>query len=170
MVRDDEARMLAVVAACDDPEKLRTIEANARKRGADGLVDASFRKRVEILPSENPGTLEHDFWRSVYTLETVLTEERGRKTRLSRTRQKVDRMGVHQTLADWALKEGTTDGFDMLLERGMPEFCGEAVVLRHPDEFESHIVAAARHHLEAADVDIAEVTAYRRSRRLDDPV
>ena len=35
---------------------------------------------------------------------------------LSRTRQKVDRVKVRQTLADWALKSEKTTGFDMLPE------------------------------------------------------
>ena len=158
---DDESRMLAFVASCDDPEKLRTIEENARKRGADALADAAFRRRVSVLPSERPGTVEHDFWRSVHTLEAVLTEERGRTTRLSRTRQKIGRVGVRRTLADWALARKKTEGFDMLRERGMPEFLGEAVVLRHPGEFESDVLDAARNRLQASDVDIAKVTAYR---------
>ncbi len=109
----DESGMLAFVASCDDPEKLRAIEENARKRGAETLVDAAFRRRVSILPSERPGTVEHGFWRSVHALEAVLTEERGRKTRLSRTRQKVDRVGVRRVLADWALDQEKTDGFDL---------------------------------------------------------
>ena len=159
MGSDDESRMLTFVASCDDPEKLRTIEENARKRGADALADAAFRGRVSVLPSERPGTVEHDFWRSVHALEAVLTEERGRTTRLSGTRQKVGRVGVHRTLADWARKK--TSGFDMLLERDMPELLGEAVVLRHPDEFESNVLDAARNRLEASGVDIAKVTAYR---------
>lgn len=146
----DESKMLAFVASCDDPEKLRTIEENARKRGADTLADAAFHRRVSVLPSEQPGTVEHDFWRSVHTLEAVRTEERGRKTLLSRTRRKVDRVGVRQTLADWALKPEKTTGFDMLLERNRSELLGEAVILRHPDEFETDVVVAARTRLEAS--------------------
>lgn len=119
------------------------------------------RKRVAILPSEKPGTLEHGFWRSVNTREAVLTGERGRITRLSRTRQKVDRVRVLRTLADWALKRGMVDGFDMLLEQDIPEFLDEGVVLRHPDKFGADIVAAARNRLEAAGVGMAKATAYR---------
>ena len=166
----DEAEMLAFVASCDDPEKLRTIEKNARKRGADALADAAFRRLVSVLPSERPGTVEHDFWRSVHTLEEVLTEERGKKTPLSRTRRKVDRVGVRRTLADWALKPEKTTGFDMLLERNMPELLGEAVILRHPDEFETDVVGAARTRLEASGVDIAKVTAYGRTMEETRPI
>ena len=166
----DKSEMLAFVASCDDPEKLRTIEKNARKRGADALADAAFRRLVSVLPSERPGTVEHDFWRSVHTLEEVLTKERGRKTPLSRTRRKVDRVGVRQTLADWVLKPEKTTGFDMLLERNMPELLGEAVILRHPDEFETDVVGAARTRLEASGVDIAKVTAYGRTMEETRPI
>ena len=152
--------MLAFIASCDDPEKLCAIEENARKRGADALADAAFRRRVSVLPSERPGTVEHDFWRSVHTLEAVRSEERGRKTPLSRTRQKVDRVGVRRVLADWALDRKKTKGFYMLLERNMPELLGEAVVLRHPDEFEADVMAAARNRLESSGVDIAKVMAF----------
>ena len=161
MGHDDESRMLAFVASCDDPEKLRTIIKNARERGAHDLADAAFRKRVSILPSEKPGTVEHDLWRMVYAFEAVLTEENGKTKRLSRTRQKVKRDGVRKTLIDWALSSKATDGFNMLLERTMPELLGEAIILRHPDEFDSDVVTAARNRLEAADIDITKVTAYR---------
>ena len=83
--------MLAFVASRDDLEKLRAIEGNARKRDADAPADAAFRGRVSVLPSERPGTVEHDRWRSVHTLEAVRTGERGRTTRLARTRRKVGR-------------------------------------------------------------------------------
>ena len=160
-MKPDESKMLAFVASCNDPEELRRVEGNAREYGAETLADAAFHKLVLVLPSERPGTVEHDFWRSVYTLEIVLTKERKKTTRLSRTRQKVDRVGVHRVLVDWALARKKTDGFDMLLERNMPELLGEAVVLRHPDEFKADVVAAARNRLEASGVDIAKVTAYR---------
>ena len=77
MAETPSSRMFEFVSSCDDPEKLRTIVRNARKRGADALADAAFRKLVSILPSEEPGTVEHDFWRTIHSFEHVLTEERG---------------------------------------------------------------------------------------------
>lgn len=81
-----------------------------------GARGEAITRRVSVLPSERPGTVEHDFWRSVHTLGAVRTEERGRETLLSRARQKVDRVGVRRTLADWALKPEKTTGFGMLPE------------------------------------------------------
>ena len=161
MVKHDSDRMLEFVSSCEDPEQLRIVVENARKRGGTDLADAAFRRLVTVLPSEQPGTVEHDFWRTVYTFEHVLTEERGRSTRLTRTRQKVGRVGVHQTLIDWALGKNETEGFAMLLERGLPELAGEAIVLRHRDGFESEVVGAAQARLEAAGIDVEAAAAYR---------
>ena len=161
MAERDLSRIFRVVASCDDPGALRRIMKNARKGGADALVEAAFRRLVSILPSEQPGTVEHDFWRTVYSFEHILTEERERTTRLTRTRQKVQRVGVVQTLIDWALSNKQTDGFRMLLERNMPELTGEAIVLRHRGRFEAEVVSAARTRLEAAGVDAEAVAAYR---------
>jgi hypothetical protein len=121
------------------------------------IADAAFRKLISVLPSEEPGTVEHDFWQTVHAFELALSEERGRITRLSRTRQKVARVGVIQTLKDWALSNTETDGFRMLLERGMPELTGEAIVLRHTQHFESEVVAAAKRRLESAGVDVGRL-------------
>jgi hypothetical protein len=150
----DHSNILTVIATCDDVEKLRTIIKNARARNATDVADAAFRKLISLVPSERPGTAEHDFWRTVYAFEHILTEERGKTTRLARTRQKVARVGAIQTLIDWALSDKETDGFKMLLERNMPELTGEAIVLRHSERFEPNVVSAARKRLSEAQVDV----------------
>jgi hypothetical protein len=153
----DELRMLKFISQCEDPKKLRSIGKNARDHGASKVADAAFRKLISILPSEKPGTVEHDFWQTVHAFELALSDERGKITRLARTRQKVGRVGVIQTLKDWALTKTETDGFRMLLEREMPELTGEAIVLRHSKKFEPEIVAAARKRLEDAGVDVSRL-------------
>jgi hypothetical protein len=146
--------MLAFIAQCEDVGKLKSLLKNARDRGDSSLADAAFRKVISLVPSERPGTVEHDFWQTVLAFEYFLTEEREKTTRLSRTRQKVARVGVVQTLKDWALSVKETDGFRMLLDRGMPELTGEAIVLRHPENFEPQVLAAARQRLSDAGVDV----------------
>lgn len=157
MAAIDESKMLAYVEQCEDPDKLWQLIKNARQLDALQLAAAAFRKLVSIVPSEQPGTVEHDFWQSIQAFEYLLSEENGRTTRLQRTRQKVSRVGILATLADWAAAGHETRGFQMLMERGMPELSGEAVVLRHPDRFAEDVVAAARGRLKAAGVDIAAV-------------
>ena len=68
--------------------------------------------------------MEHDFWQMVQAFEYALSEERGKNTRLAGTRKKVAKVGVMQTLRDWAAGSQEAAGFKMLLERGMPEFTG----------------------------------------------
>ena len=153
----DAQKILDLIATCDDPEKLQTWRANARRAGRVDVADAAFRRRIAILPEERPGTVEHDFWQTVHAFEHILTEERGKTVRLSRTRQMVGRVGVVATLKSWAKRTSDTDGFTMLMERNMPKLTGEAIVLRHASQFEPEIVAAARNRLEKAGVNAAAV-------------
>ena len=151
----DHTKMLGLIAVCDDPAKLRTWITNARKEGQKEVESAAFRRLIAILPQEKPGTVEYDFWQTVYAFEHVLSQERSKTTRLSRTRQKAARVGEIETLRDWAVSSKSTDGFTMLMERNMPELTGEAIVLRHAGHFDASVVAAARKRLEEAGVDIA---------------
>jgi hypothetical protein len=149
----DPTKILDLIATCDDPEKLRSWITNARKAGDNRIADAAFRRLISVLPKEKPGTVEHDFWQTIHAFEHVLSEERGKTTRLARTRQKVTRVGEVQTLKDWALSSKSTDGFTMLLERNMPELTGEAIVLRHANQFGEDVLAAANLRLVQAGVD-----------------
>ncbi len=151
------AKIHAAISECNDPERLRTWIKNARERKEAGIADAAFRRLISLVPSEQPGTVEYDFWQTVLAFEQVLSEERGRTTRLARTRQKVGRVGVIETLKDWALSDKKTDGFEMLLDRGMPDLTGEAIVLRHPGVFDENIQTAARKRLIEAGVDVSSL-------------
>ena len=148
----DHSKTIGIIAACSDPKRLRAFMANANREGAEDVRAAAFRRLVEVLPEAAPGSVEHDFWRTIHAFEQVLTEERGKTTRLSRTRQKIGRVGIMKTLADFALSKKPTPGFKMLLDRDMPELTGEAIVLRHANRFAEEVVAAARARLTAAGV------------------
>ena len=130
-----------------DPGQLRQWIVNAQRLGSKEVEDAAFRRLIEVSPADEPGTVEHDLWRTVAAFEHLLTQERKKTTRLSRTRQKLARVGVVQTLTDWASDTKQTDGFNMLIERGMPELTGEAIVLRHADRFPDTVTTAARERL-----------------------
>lgn len=151
-------KMILLIADCSDPEKLRSWIRNARDKNEPAVAEAAFRQLIAVLPKEKPGTIEYDFWQTIHAFEHVLSDERGKTTRLSRTRQKVARVGEIQTLKDWALSAKSTGGFAMLLERNMPELTGEAIVLRHAAHFSADVVAAARHRLAQAEVDTNALT------------
>jgi len=149
-----DKKILAFVERCEDAGNLESLIRNANKLGNTVVAEAAFRRRISLVPAEQPGTVEHDFWQTIQAFEYSLSEERGKTTRLSRTRQKVAKVGVVQTLRDWDAGAQETAGFKMLLERGMPEFTGEAITLRHPQHFEPKTLEAARQRLTVAGVDL----------------
>lgn len=155
--RDDAA--LARVAEMDDPDKLRALMANAVRLGVPEVRDAAFRRLAYVQPAAEPGTVEHDFWQTIFAFEQLLKEERGKTVRLSRTRMKIGRVGEVKTLADFANATKETQGFEMLMERGMPELTGEAIILRHPEDFDDETRAAAAARLEGAGVDPGSLAA-----------
>ena len=154
-VVSNQKKIMAFIGQSTDVDKLGSLVRNARAKGAVELADAAFRKLVSLVPAEKLGTVEYDFWRTVHAFEFTLSEERGKTTRLSRTRQKVAKVGAVQILADWATDAHPTDGFIKLVERGMPELTGEAVALRHADRFAAPVLEAARRRLSEAGVDVA---------------
>jgi hypothetical protein len=80
-------------------------------------------------------------------LEEALTEEAGKTKRLNRTRQKLKRAGVRQTLADLALKPQPSVGFLKLVEFGMADMSAESLILKYRTEFESQVIVAAKNRL-----------------------
>ena len=150
-------RILKVVENSTDPRALRQIAENARTKRQFEVVRAAELRLYEILPSEMPGSFEHDVWRSIHALEGTLTNERGKTTRLGRTRQKIAKVGELETVKD--LIVGTkkpSEGFTMLIERQMPELTFEAVALRHPERFDQVAIDAASERLKTAIQRLAE--------------
>jgi hypothetical protein len=157
-----DAAALARVDAMDDPGKLRNLMANADRMGVPAVRDAAFRRLALVQAAgaprdggAEPGSVAHDFWRTIFAFEQLLLEERGKTIRLSRTRQKIARVGEARTLADFAEATKETRGFEMLMARGLPEMTGEAIILRHPEDFDEDTRAAAAARLEGAGVDVA---------------
>lgn len=153
----DHTKVLASIAAATDPAKLRTLRENAQRLGVSQVDEAAFRRLVEILPEEAPGSIEQDLWKTIHAFEEIPRDERGKTVRLSRTRQKIDRVGVMRTLIDFAVSKTPTDGFNMLIERRLPELTGEALVLKHASRFEPEVLEAARSRLEEAGVDTSRL-------------
>jgi hypothetical protein len=123
-----------------DKTKLRNWMANAKRLGRNDVYQAAVRQlcRVEGRNIEDP--LEAEFAAVMRALEEALTEESGRTKRLSRTRQKLNRVGVRQTLADLALKPQQSLGFMKLLEFNMADMSAEALILKHRHQFDGAVV------------------------------
>jgi hypothetical protein len=152
MPDDVTRRSLDYISSCTDASKLRQVASNAHAQGNAIVREAARRKLYEVLPSEAPGTVEYDVWQSIYALEDTLTQERGKTTRLSRTRQKIKRDKEIQTVADLVLRR-PSEGFYMLVERNLPELTFEAVALRHPGKFEQPVLKAAAARLREIGYD-----------------
>ncbi|MDT4848738.1 hypothetical protein FQZ97_828380 [compost metagenome] len=150
-------RALKIIEQCVDPKSLRQIAANARRQGMEAVARAANLRLYEILPSEKPGTLEHDVWRSIHALEDTLTNERGKTTRLGRTRPKIARVGERETIKDLIMRKEPSEGFHMLLDRQMAELTFEAVALRHPDRFDAEVLNAAEQRLQVAGINRSEI-------------
>jgi hypothetical protein len=143
----DHAKLVELIAACSDPVKLRNWIANARREGAKVVEDAAVRRLITLGAKKyvetNDDKLVLDFWKSIIALEFALTDERGKTTRLARTRQKIGRVGVKKTLVDLTMSSKPSEGYFLLRDRNMLEMSAEAVVLRHTSLFADNVVQAA---------------------------
>ncbi len=125
--------------------------SNAKAQQSTIVFNAAFRRLIDLLPGEAPGSADYDFWRSTFVYEELLAERSGKKTLATRVRQKVKRVGVSKTIENLATTKVENGGLGILIERGMPELTAEAVVVRHPDRFSQGVVEAARLRLAAAE-------------------
>ena len=153
----DYSKILAAIERSTDAGRLRQFRKNASKKGVKVVEETAFRRLVEILPEQTPGSIEHDFWMTIHAFEEILRDERGKTVRLSRTRQKIERVGIKETLIGFAMKKSPTDGFTKLIELERADLTGEALILKHGQSFDSEIRAAAKRRLEHAGVDIAKL-------------
>jgi hypothetical protein len=146
MTQSKTQKALKFIAACDDAASLRQLAINAARLANEEVRIAAKLRLYSILPNEKPGTLEYDVWQSIYALEDILSDERGKTTRLARTRQKIVRDGEKKTVCDLVLGK-PTQGFELLMARNMRDLTFEALVLKHSDEFTDETVNAATDRL-----------------------
>jgi hypothetical protein len=130
-----------------DRKRLRNWMANARRLGREDVYADAFRQLCRVEGRDISDPLEAEFATVMRALEEALSQESGTTKRLSRTRQKLGRVGVRKTLADLALKPQPSTGFLKLLEFGMADMSAEMLILKYEGEFEEGVIAAARKRL-----------------------
>ena len=119
----------------NDITALRNLMVNAKRLGRDDVWWEAFRQICVLEGMDQTDPLHRDFYETLAAYEELLTEKNGKKTLASRTRQKLKNKGVIQCLEDWAVSLTPTEGFELLIQKGLAELTGEYLVLKYPDHF-----------------------------------
>lgn len=141
------------------PEGCRTVMQRARDRNLPDVYNAAFRRFCQLVGKENDDPsdpLVRDFYETLAAYEQLLTEKNGRNTPASRTRQKIDNKGVHKSLIEWTRGKVETEGFKLLVEKDLPEYTGEYLVVRYASRFPDDVVTLARRRLAAHGIKVPE--------------
>ena len=129
-----------------DREALRNLMDNAKRLERDDVYWLAFKQLCSLEGITYDDPLERGFYDMLNAYEQLLTEKNGRTTKATRTRQKLKNKGVQQCLVDWALGP-PTDGFKLLVEKGLPELTAEYLVVKYAKRFPEAVVKAARERL-----------------------
>ena len=142
----------------DDVAKVRALMASAERLNVQDLATACIRRISELEGRRFADPVERRFWEIISVFEELLTKENGRTSRAARTREKVKRVGVVQTLNDLAASSKPSEGFRRLVDAGLSDFLFEYLVLENPDRFTSLAVTTAGNRLEAHDLPLSRIT------------
>ncbi len=141
------------------PDEILTVMDNAKIRNRMDVYWAAFRRFCEVEGKDYSDPLLKDFYSMLAAYEALLFEKHERKVSASRTRQKLVRHGERKCLEDWALAKKETPGFLLLIEKNMPEYTAEAVVVKHAHMFSDDVVSSAKKRLLEFGVDITKLKA-----------
>jgi hypothetical protein len=150
-------KILDQIGRCSEPSLLKQWIKNAERQG-DMRVERAARLRLyAVLPSATPGTLEYDVWQSIFALEDLESKKKGKTVRLQRTRNMIRDKKEAGTVAHLVTKKMASAGFQMLLDYDLPNLTFEALVLKHPAQFDEVVREAARLRLDGAGLDVAQM-------------
>ena len=72
-------------------------------------------------------------------------------TRATALRLKAKNKGVVHCLEEWATSKTPSEGYEILVAKGLSELTGEHLVLKYPDQFSPRAVAAAKARVEPVE-------------------
>lgn len=142
-----------IETALQTPEQCRVVMERALAQGKHELYAAAFRRFCKLSGAEHEDPLDplvRATFEAVAAYEQTLKEKHGKKVPASRTRQKIAKKGVYQSLLEWSKLHGNRQGFHSLIEAGLPEFTFDAVVVRFADRFPPDAVASCQETLRRA--------------------
>ena len=137
------------IAKLRTPKDCETYAINVEKRGKPELARAARRRAVELRALEHnaKSAAEREAFEAVYAYERVLSENKRKKIKASRTWQMIERRGLIPAVEHIVCQPKETKGYTALIEMGMQDMAFEAVVLRHPDLFSAEAVERSRARL-----------------------
>jgi hypothetical protein len=139
------------------PSECRIVMRRAQEKQLPDVYNAVFKRYCELTGAANDDPsdpLIADFYKTLAAYEQLLTEKNERNTTASRTRRKISNKGVHQSLIEWTRGKAETNGFKLLVNRGLPEFTGEYLVVRYADRFPEDVVSLAKDRLREHEIAI----------------
>lgn len=145
VVRQTMAKPIAQYTVADD---LRTLMANAKRLGRDDVWREAFRRFCALEGADQADPLDRGFFEMLAAYEQLLSERNARATRASPIRLKVRNKGVVHCLEEWTTSKTPTESYELLTEKGFPEFTGEHLVLKYADRFSPEAVAGAKARIE----------------------
>jgi hypothetical protein len=134
-----------------DPDQLRTLRDNAMRLDRHDIVAQGIERLAELRAGTAASPVM-ECWKAIAAAEEQATVKNGRTTRMSRTRQKIDRVGVVETMADLAGPPVLHQGFELLQSAGQLHLSFEYVVLKYPDIFSPAVRETARRKLIEAGI------------------
>ena len=143
---EDEKNAIVQAERLSDPKRLRQMFRNAAGKSRS-VQEAALRRLVTVTTGYEAGTVQHDCWSMVETIEELRHAAGRTVSRMHRMRPKIAKDGEIGALEYCALKE--TPGFAEIMAFGRPELTAEAIVLRHPAHFSEEALLAARKRIES---------------------
>ncbi|MFH1477080.1 MAG: hypothetical protein ABIH24_06290 [Verrucomicrobiota bacterium] len=138
-----------IISKLKNPEECATLEKNALERGDPGLAIQARKQGIAMRAQAHGATTdaERACLEAVYAYERVLSEQRRRTTRASRTWQMIKRHGIIGAAERAVNRTTETTGYRALVEMGLEEYAFEAVILRYPQVFSAEAIKRSRQRL-----------------------
>jgi hypothetical protein len=144
--------MAAKVATMTDVAAIRQLKANAEARGGWDVFKACVKQLAELGAPAETHPLVRRFWEIITASEELQGVRHSRVRQMFARRQTAGISAIETAkaiLSKWAADKAPTQGFLKLIEFGVPELTGEAVVVEFTEEFSTHVVTAAKERLAA---------------------
>jgi len=153
MINHSQKQISSFIHKVIVPAELKKIMVNAKRQGRDDVYWFAFKHLCKFHGQNETDPLHLDFYEVLTAYEELLTEKNGRTTKANRTRQKLSRHSVEKCLEDWALSVAPTQGFLLLIAKGMHELTAEYFVLKYKNRFSQEVIASALKRLQDAELD-----------------